>query len=330
MGRRRIGFTTRASCLLAAGATAILCGIVLGETDLLRAGLFAIAVPVVAAVVVHRARLRVANRRTVDPPRVTAGDAVTVSLAVTNRSVLPSGALMLEDELPARVTGRARFTLDSLSSRESRTVAYRLPGLGRGRYRIGPLHIRLADPFRMVDLTRSFSSTTEFLVTPTIDDLPPVEPPRSDDVGGSAGSHSVGAHGADDASTREYRIGDDLRKIHWRSSARTGQLDGAAGGAALAGGQHRAARPARRGPRRGRADATTPTPTTRARPAAWSGPSARPRASARRPCAPAATSASSTTRPSRRACTSAASTSSPRTWPSSATTARPTSSRCRI
>lgn len=224
MSRRRVGFTTRASCLLAAGATAVLCGVVLGETDLLRAGLFALAVPLVAAVVVHRARLRIANRRTVEPRRVTAGDAVTVTLAITNKSVLPSGALMLEDELPDRVSGRARFTLDSLSSRESRTVAYRLPALGRGRYRVGPLRIRLADPFRMLDLSRAFTTTAEFVVTPVIDDLPPAEPPRSDDVGGSAGSHSVGAHGADDASTREYRTGDDLRKIHWRSSARTGNL----------------------------------------------------------------------------------------------------------
>jgi uncharacterized protein (DUF58 family) len=57
-----------------------------------------------------------------------------------------------------------------------------------------------------------------------IDQLAPVEPPRSDEMGDSAGSHSVGTHGADDQSTREYRTGDDLRKIHWRSSARTGAL----------------------------------------------------------------------------------------------------------
>jgi uncharacterized protein (DUF58 family) len=76
----------------------------------------------------------------------------------------------------------------------------------------------------MIDLTRSFTATSEFVVAPVIDQLPPVEPPRSDELGDSAGSHSVGSHGADDQSTREYRIGDDLRKIHWRSSARTGVL----------------------------------------------------------------------------------------------------------
>ena len=76
----------------------------------------------------------------------------------------------------------------------------------------------------MIDLTRSFTATSEFVVAPVVDPLPPIEPPRSDDLGDNAGSRSVGAHGADDQSTREYRTGDDLRKIHWRSSARTGAL----------------------------------------------------------------------------------------------------------
>jgi uncharacterized protein (DUF58 family) len=220
----RVGFTTRASCLIAAGGTALLCGVLLGEVDLVRAGVLALAVPLAAAFVVFRSRVRIANRRSADPARASAGEAVAIHLAVTNRSLLRTGSLMLEDQLPSQLTGRARFVVPELGGRETRTVSYRMPALPRGRYRAGPLRIRLADPFRMIDVTRSFTATTEFVVTPIVDPLPSVEPPRSYDIGDNAGSHSIGAHGADDASTREYRMGDDLRKIHWRSSARTGAL----------------------------------------------------------------------------------------------------------
>lgn len=220
----RAGLTTRASCLLAAGVTAILCGLLLGVTDLVRAGVLSAALPVVAVVVVNRSRVRIANRRSAEPLRAGAGGAVTVHLTISNRSVLPTGALMLEDQLPGQLEGRARFVLDGLSGRESRTVSYRMPDLPRGRYRAGPLRIRLTDPFRLVDITRSFTATTGFVVTPAVEPLGGGEPPRSYDVGENAGSHSIGTHGADDASTREYRTGDDLRKIHWRSSARTGAL----------------------------------------------------------------------------------------------------------
>jgi uncharacterized protein (DUF58 family) len=202
----------------------VLCGLVLGERDLMRAGLLAVAVPLAAALVVRRAQLRISNRRSVEPTRARAGEPVTVRLTITNRSALPTGSLMLEDRLPDRVPGRARFVLDPVRNREVRTVAYRIPGLGRGHYRVGPLRIRLTDPFHMIDLTRSFTTVSDFVVSPVVDPLGSTEPPRSYDGGENAGSHSVGVHGADDASTREYRIGDDLRKIHWKSSARTGAL----------------------------------------------------------------------------------------------------------
>lgn len=220
----RAGFTTRASCLIAAGATALLCGLLLGELDLVRAGSLALAIPLASALVVYRSRVRIANRRSAEPRRASAGQAVAIHLAITNRSLLRTGALMLEDQLPQQLTGRARFVVPGLVGREVRTVSYRMPDLPRGRYHAGPLRIRLTDPFRMIDVTRSFAATTEFVVTPIVDSLPSLEPPRSYDIGDNAGSHSVGAHGADDASTREYRTGDDLRKIHWRSSARTGAL----------------------------------------------------------------------------------------------------------
>jgi uncharacterized protein (DUF58 family) len=218
------GFTTRACCLLAAGATAALCGLLLGETDLVRAGGFAIAIPLVASVVVRRSQVNIASRRTVEPSRAPAGTPITVSLTVTNRSLLPTGTLMMEDTLTSHLRGRARFVLDGLGRRETRAVTYRIPPLPRGRYQAGPLRLRLSDPFRMVDLNRSFTTTSPFVLTPAVDALPGLALPRSWDIGDNLGSHSIGARGADDASTREYRRGDDLRKIHWRSTAKFGAL----------------------------------------------------------------------------------------------------------
>jgi uncharacterized protein (DUF58 family) len=42
--------------------------------------------------------------------------------------------------------------------------------------------------------------------------------------GGDALARAVATQGHDDAATREYREGDDLRKVHWRSTARVGEL----------------------------------------------------------------------------------------------------------
>lgn len=224
MAGSEFGFTTRATCLLAAGATALLCGVLLGQVDLTRAGVLALAVPLLSSVVVHRSRVLIANRRRVEPEHASSGDDVLVHLTITNRSRLGSGALMLEDQLPSSLPGKARFVLDSLASRESRTVTYRLNNLSRGRYRTGPLQVRLTDPFHLIDLRRGFTATTDFVVRPVVEPLPALSPPLAHDLGDNAGSASIGTHGADDASTREYRTGDPLRKIHWRSTARMGAL----------------------------------------------------------------------------------------------------------
>jgi uncharacterized protein (DUF58 family) len=220
----RPGFTTRARCLVAGGATAALCGLLFGEVDLIRAGCLVVAVPLVAAMVVHRSQVTIASRRGVSHARAPAGAEVVVQLTVTNRSLIPTGALMLEDRLPPRLTGRARFVLDGLNGRETRTVAYHMPALPRGHYDTGPLRVRLTDPFGLIDATRSFTARSRFVITPIVDHLPNVHLPNSWDLGENAGSHSIGSRGADDASTREWREGDDLRKIHWRSTARTGAL----------------------------------------------------------------------------------------------------------
>jgi uncharacterized protein (DUF58 family) len=224
MRRIASSVTTRARCLLAGGLTAAVLGLVLGSTDLLRAGCLILVVPLVAYLVVSRSQVTIASRRSVEPARTSVGHDVGMQLTITNRSALPVGGLMLEDRLPDQLVGRVRFSLEGLRGREARTIAYQLPTPRRGRYLCGPLKVRLTDPFGLIELTRSFTAQSRFVVTPAVELMPDARTPNSIDVGDNAGSHSIGSHGADDASTREYRDGDDLRKIHWRSTARTGTL----------------------------------------------------------------------------------------------------------
>ena len=214
--------TARARALLVVGIVLLLAGLVLRVTDLVRVGVFIAVLPLVAAVVVTRARLRVACSRHSDPPLAIAGSAVEVVLTLTNRSLVPTGALQLEDQMPPHLDGQARFTLAGLGSQESRAVVYRLADVRRGRYVTGPLRIRIDDPVGLVEVVRSFTGRSEVLVTPKVEALSAPGPAVAWDVGDNAGSRSVGALGAEDASIREYRHGDDLRKIHWRSTARTG------------------------------------------------------------------------------------------------------------
>jgi uncharacterized protein (DUF58 family) len=218
------GLTTRGRCLLAAGAAAALCAIVLGERDLLRVAFFLIALPLVAAAVVARTRYRLSCARSLAPARVPAGQPAEVILRLDNVSFLPTGLLLLEDEVPYTLGGRPRFTVDRIGPGQHRTVRYPVRSDARGRYRIGPLRLRLADPFGLVELTRSFTAVDRLTVVPATQPLPPVRLGGAWDSGGESVSRTVAIRGDDDAATREYRHGDDLRKVHWRSTARVGKL----------------------------------------------------------------------------------------------------------
>ncbi|SDJ14522.1 Protein of unknown function DUF58 [Frankineae bacterium MT45] len=224
MRRVHPGFTKRARCLLAAGVAAVICGAALSEQELVRGGAFAAIVPIVAAVVVGRERLTISSTRRLEPARSTVGERAIVQLTVTSRSALPTSTLMLEDTLPGQARGRARFVLDRLSPHQTRTVGYRLPELPRGEHSVGPLHIRLTDPFGLIDRTRSFTARSKLLVTPRVELLNRGSTSLVAGFGDGVASAYIGSNGVDDHTTREYRDGDDLRRIHWRLTARAGTL----------------------------------------------------------------------------------------------------------
>ena len=78
------GLTVRGRAFVAAGITAIVCAIVLGQTSLSRVGVLVLALPLVSALFIGRSRYRLALVRTVNPQLVAAGQPASVSLSLAN------------------------------------------------------------------------------------------------------------------------------------------------------------------------------------------------------------------------------------------------------
>lgn len=218
------GLTTRGRAFVAAGITASACSLLLGQKDLLRVGILLIALPLVSALVVGRTRLRLAVRRTVSPTDVAVGTPATVELALSNRGRMPAGLLLLEDRIPYVLGHRPRFVVDRVSPNWRRTVTYQIKSDVRGLYQVGPLMLTVADPFGLVETSRTFAESQTLLVTPRVQRLPAVRLGSDRAGSGENRPRAIAAAGEEDATVREYRDGDDLRRVHWRSTARRGSL----------------------------------------------------------------------------------------------------------
>ncbi|MGW2299463.1 DUF58 domain-containing protein [Streptomyces sp. NPDC001809] len=218
------GLTTRGRSFLAAGVAAAACAYVLGQADLLRVGLLLATLPLICVLVLHRTRYRVAASRRLTPQRVEAGSEARVQLRMENVSKLPTGLLMLQDHVPYMLGPRPRFVLDRVEAGGRREVSYRVRSDLRGRFPLGPLQLRLNDPFGMCELTRSFSAYDTLTVIPRTEALPPVKLGGEASGYGDGQQRSLALAGDDDIIPRAYRHGDDLRRVHWRSTARYGEL----------------------------------------------------------------------------------------------------------
>ena len=114
--------------------------------------------------------------------------------------------------------------LDVMVAFYTAALGYQVHGSRRGRHTLGPLRLRLVDPFGLVMRSASGADTVSLLVVPRVRPLGPGGPAGGHGGGGDGSRRSIAVHGEDDVSVREYRHGDDLRKVHWRTTARTGEL----------------------------------------------------------------------------------------------------------
>jgi uncharacterized protein (DUF58 family) len=218
------GFTTRGTSFLAAGLAAAVAGLALGERNLLSIGALLFILPLLSALAAGRARYRLSCTRQVSPARVPAGHTARVTVRLENVSRLPTGLLLAEDAIPYALGTRPRYVLDGVERGGIRELTYPLRSDLRGKFAIGPLEVRIADTFGLVELGRSFATTTTLVVTPRVVPLDRTTLGATWVGEGDGRARAAVAAGEDDVVPRAYRDGDELRRVHWRSTARYGEL----------------------------------------------------------------------------------------------------------
>jgi uncharacterized protein (DUF58 family) len=216
--------TPRGRCLVAAGGVALLIGMLLGERPLVQLAVFVLALPLLSALLVLRERFRLSARRSVTPARLPRGGSAEILLEVTNADTRPGGLWVLTEQLPADLAAPPQFVVDRLAAGGTQALRYRVHGHRRGRHVLGPLGLRLVDPFGLVERRATGADTVPLLVVPRVRELGPEGPAGGHGGGGEGARRTIAVQGEDDVSTREYRHGDDLRKVHWRATARAGEL----------------------------------------------------------------------------------------------------------
>lgn len=161
-----------------------------------------------------------AVRMFVEPPRVTVGESVTGEIEVRNKAKTP--LLPIRIELPVGGGGVA-FDLPALRPGNTHSELFVVPTERRGVIPVGPVTTGRGDALGLFRRDVTWSEITEIFVHPAITPLEPLGAGLIRDLEGNTSEHVSQSDLAFHA-LREYSPGDDLRHIHWRSSARHGHL----------------------------------------------------------------------------------------------------------
>lgn len=165
-----------------------------------------------------RTTLRV--QLSVDPQRVTVGDPAAGQITVTNTAKRP--LLPISLELPVGASA-LNFGLPTLRAGVPEEVVFVVPTRKRGVIPIGPATTVRGDPLGMLRRVATWTEQIELFVHPITVPLSPLGAGLLRDLEGQSSTDLSMSDLAFHA-LREYEPGDDVRHVHWRSSAKAGQL----------------------------------------------------------------------------------------------------------
>ncbi|MBC7290120.1 MAG: DUF58 domain-containing protein [Actinotalea sp.] len=231
MDTRRLRLTPRGTGLTVLGGGALVAGVLLGVSTLVQVGLLLLmTVGAGAGLLLMQARdqargaLRLTRR--VVPHPVTEGDPATVSVELTSGR---TGAraprldrLQIAERAARELSGGAPLRARVSRERHALRLSYPISPTVRGRWSVGPVQLHRADPFGVARWSGPLGEPALVAVRPRITPLGVSSTALSSD----ADRVVVGARSPspDDTALRDYRTGDDLRRVHWPTSARRGEL----------------------------------------------------------------------------------------------------------
>ncbi len=208
-----------------AGVAALVVGRVFAIIELFVIGSALIIAVIFATLYVVLRHPTVSAARWIHPSVLVAGDTGRVDIQLDHAGRLPSAACTLVERV-GRGTDDvqiARLPLAPMAPRTRTTTGYRLPSARRGITELGPLTVELRDPLGLACRERIVAGHEQVVVAPR---ALPLDMPH-------LGQGSLGAALLDRArrlgpgdfhGLREYQVGDELRSIDWKASARTDDL----------------------------------------------------------------------------------------------------------
>ncbi len=160
--------------------------------------------------------------REIGTRRAQVGEEMRERLTITNRWRLPKLWVEVRDhsDMPRHQAGFVTY-LPSLSRRRWTT---RTPCTMRGKWTMGPVTLHSGDPFGIFRLERSGGATGDMIVYPATVPLPAFHLPAAELQGGQDIRRRTFQVTPNVSTIRQYVTGDSFNRIHWRSTARTGEL----------------------------------------------------------------------------------------------------------
>lgn len=186
-----------------------------------------IALLIVAAVLPERMLRQLQVQRQPIIP-VSVGDHLTVELQIANRSRQPKALLEVHDQLPHVLGEPQVHSVEVIAPQDHHTWIYYYPTQQRGIYRWHTVDLRTGAPLGLFWCRRSYRAKAMAVVYPTV--LALAQCPLVDEMGRDASllfrsdRRTQSATEGLTRSLRPYRWGDPTRLVHWRTSARYGEL----------------------------------------------------------------------------------------------------------